>query len=231
MTQSLSRRVVAITGALGNLGETLADMAAAQGADLVLIDQATIGLPTSHNRLVLSGVDLASLADCQDVARQINRYFGRLDALVNGAGGYAWEPLLGGTIDAWDRLYTLNLRTALNASKTLLPLLLQSSAGRIVNIGASMAAKAGLGMGAYAASKSSVLRLTESLAEELKDMSITVNAVLPSILDTPQNREAMPDAEHQRWVTPAQLAAVILFLISEQASAVTGTGIPVIGRM
>jgi NAD(P)-dependent dehydrogenase (short-subunit alcohol dehydrogenase family) len=86
-------------------------------------------------------------------------------------------------------------------------------------------------MGAYAASKSSVLRLTESLAEELKDMSITVNAVLPSVLDTPQNREAMPDAEHQRWVTPAQLAAVILFLISEQASAVTGTGIPVIGRM
>ncbi|WP_433589962.1 SDR family NAD(P)-dependent oxidoreductase [Pseudomonas koreensis] len=231
MTQSLSRRVVAITGALGNLGETLADMAAAQGADLVLIDQARIGLPSSHNRLVLSGIDLASLADCQEVARQINRYFGRLDALVNSAGGYAWEPLLGGTIEAWDRLYTLNLRTALNASKTLLPLLLQSSAGRIVNIGASMAAKAGFGMGAYAASKSSVLRLTESLAEELKDMSITVNAVLPSILDTPQNREAMPDAEHQRWVTPAQLAAVILFLISEQASAVTGTGIPVVGRM
>jgi NAD(P)-dependent dehydrogenase (short-subunit alcohol dehydrogenase family) len=109
--------------------------------------------------------------------------------------------------------------------------LLLQLGGRIVNIGASMAARAGLGMGAYAASKSSVLRLTESLAEELKDMSITVNAVLPSVLDTPQNREAMPDAEHQRWVTPAQLAAVILFLISEQASAVTGTGIPVIGRM
>jgi NAD(P)-dependent dehydrogenase (short-subunit alcohol dehydrogenase family) len=117
---------VAITGALGNLGETLADMAAARGADLVLIDQATITLPSSHNRLVLSGIDLTSFADCQDVAHQINRYFGRLDALVNGAGGYAWEPLLGGAIEAWDRLYSLNLRTALNASKALLPLLLQS---------------------------------------------------------------------------------------------------------
>ncbi|PTT30327.1 SDR family NAD(P)-dependent oxidoreductase [Pseudomonas sp. HMWF021] len=230
MTQSLSRRVVAITGALGNLGETLAEMAAAQGANLVLIDQAQMTMPCSHNRLVLSGVDLASISDCEEVAQQINRYFGRLDALINVAGGYAWEPLLGGALQAWDRLYTLNLRTALNASKALLPLLLQSPAGRIVNIGASMAAKAGLGMAAYAASKSSVLRLTEGLAEELKDMGITVNAVLPSILDTPQNRAAMPDAEHQRWVTPAQLAAVILFLISEQASAVTGTGIPVLGR-
>lgn len=231
MTRSLSRRVVAITGALGNLGETLAEMAAAQGADLVLIDQAPIAIPCSANRLILSGVDLTSFADCQEVAQQINDHYGRLDALVNVAGGYAWEPLLGGAIEAWDRLYTLNLRTALNASKAMLPLLLKSSAGRIVNIGASMAAKAGLGMGAYAASKSSVLRLTESLAEELKDMDITVNAVLPSILDTPQNRGAMPDADHQRWVTPAQLAAVILFLISEQASAVTGTGIPVMGRM
>lgn len=231
MTRSLSRRVVAITGALGNLGETLAEMAAAQGADLVLIDQAPIAIPYSANRLILSGVDLTSFADCQEVAQQINDHYGRLDALVNVAGGYAWEPLLGGAIEAWDRLYTLNLRTALNASKAMLPLLLKSSAGRIVNIGASMAAKAGLGMGAYAASKSSVLRLTESLAEELKDMDITVNAVLPSILDTPQNRGAMPDADHQRWVTPAQLAAVILFLISEQASAVTGTGIPVMGRM
>ncbi|MBK5373676.1 SDR family NAD(P)-dependent oxidoreductase [Pseudomonas sp. TH43] len=231
MTRSLSRRVVAITGALGNLGETLAEMAAAQGADLVLIDQAPIAIPCSAKRLILSGVDLTSFADCQEVAQQINDHYGRLDALVNVAGGYAWEPLLGGAIEAWDRLYSLNLRTALNASKAMLPLLLKSSAGRIVNIGASMAAKAGLGMGAYAASKSSVLRLTESLAEELKDMDITVNAVLPSILDTPQNRGAMPDADHQRWVTPAQLAAVILFLISEQASAVTGTGIPVMGRM
>lgn len=231
MTRSLSRRVVAITGALGNLGETLAEMVAAQGADLVLIDQAPIAIPCSAKRLILSGVDLTSFADCQEVAQQINDHYGRLDALVNVAGGYAWEPLLGGAIEAWDRLYTLNLRTALNASKAMLPLLLKSSAGRIVNIGASMAAKAGLGMGAYAASKSSVLRLTESLAEELKDMDITVNAVLPSILDTPQNRGAMPDADHQRWVTPAQLAAVILFLISEQASAVTGTGIPVMGRM
>jgi NAD(P)-dependent dehydrogenase (short-subunit alcohol dehydrogenase family) len=231
MNQSLSRRVVAITGALGNLGEALGIMAAAQGANLVLIDHAATSMPSSSKRLVLPGVDLTSFADCQDVARQIEQHFGQLDALVNVAGGFAWEPLLGAQTDTWDRLYALNVRTAVNASKAMLPLLLQSSAGRIVNIGAGAAIKAGLGMGAYAASKSGVLRLTESLAEELKDKGVTVNAVLPSILDTRQNREAMPDADPLRWVTPAKLASVIVFLLSDEASAITGAAIPVNGRV
>lgn len=231
MTHSLSRRVVAITGAQGNLGEILARMAAAQGAHLVLIDQAASAISSSAELLVLPGVDLTSYTDCEEVAKRIQEHFGRLDALVNVAGGFAWETVQHGETHTWDRLFELNLRTALNASKALLPLILQSAAGRIVNIGAGAAAKAGLGMGAYAASKSAVLRLTETLAEELKDNGITVNAVLPSILDTPQNRDAMPDAEHDRWVTPAQLSAVILFLLSDAASAVTGAGIPVTGRV
>lgn len=231
MNDSLARRVVAITGAFGNLGEMLARMAAAQGADLVLIDQAACTTGSSPQRLVLSGIDLTSAADCEDVARRIHEHFGRLDALVNVAGGFAWETLQHGETQTWSRLYELNVLTALNASKALLPLILQSSVARIVNIGAGAAAKAGLGMGAYAASKSAVLRLTESLAEELKDADVTVNAVLPSILDTPQNRDAMPDAEHARWVTPAQLSAVILFLLSDAAAAVTGAAIPVSGRV
>jgi NAD(P)-dependent dehydrogenase (short-subunit alcohol dehydrogenase family) len=231
MNDSLARRVVAITGAFGNLGATLARMAAAQGACLVLIDQTASAMPSSPTRLVLSGIDLTSYADCEEVARRIHEHFGRLDGLVNVAGGFAWESVQDGAPHTWDRLFALNVGTALNASKAMLPLLLESSAGRIVNIGAGAAAKAGLGMGAYAASKSGVLRLTESLAEELKDNGITVNAVLPSILDTPQNRDAMPDAEHDRWVTPAQLAAVILFLLSDAATAITGAGIPVTGRV
>ncbi|MCU1759814.1 SDR family NAD(P)-dependent oxidoreductase [Pseudomonas sp. 14P_8.1_Bac3] len=231
MNDSLARRVVAITGAFGNLGATLARMAAAQGACLVLIDQTASAMPSSPTRLVLSGIDLTSYADCEEVARRIHEHFGRLDGLVNVAGGFAWESVQDGAPHTWDRLFALNVGTALNASKAVLPLLLESSAGRIVNIGAGAAAKAGLGMGAYAASKSGVLRLTESLAEELKDNGITVNAVLPSILDTPQNRDAMPDAEHDRWVTPAQLAAVILFLLSDAATAITGAGIPVTGRV
>lgn len=231
MDHLLSERVVAITGAFGNLGEALATLAAARGAKLVLIDRAPSPLPSSANLLVLPGVDLTSFAECQEVARRIDEHFGRLDALLNVAGGFAWEPILEGDVETWDRLYALNLRTALNTSKAALPLLLQSPAGRIVNIGAGAAAKAGFGMGAYAASKAGVLRLTESLAEELKDRGVTVNAVLPSIIDTPQNRDAMPDAQFQRWVTPEQLAGVILFLLSDEASAITGAGIPVNGRV
>lgn len=231
MNHSLTGRVVAVTGALGNLGEMLARMAAAQGARLVLIDRAASTIGSSPELMMLSGVDLTSYADCEEVARRIQAHFGRLDGLVNVAGGFAWETVQHGETQTWDRLFELNVRTALNASKALLPLLLQSPAGRIVNIGAGAAAKAGLGMGAYAASKSGVLRLTETLAEELKDKAITVNAVLPSILDTPQNRDAMPDAEHDRWVSPAELSAVILFLLSDAASAVTGASIPVSGRV
>lgn len=231
MDHPLSRRVIAITGAFGNLGDTLAGMAAAQGARLALIDRATSTLPSSSDLLVLPGVDLTSAADCRAVASRIEEHFGRLDALVNVAGGFAWEPIQGGDVETWDRLYSLNLRTALNTSQALLPLIRHSEAGRIVNIGAGAAAKAGLGMGAYAASKAGVLRLTESLAEELKDQGVTVNAVLPSIIDTPQNREAMPEAEFARWVTPAQLAAVILFLLSDAAAAITGAGIPVNGKV
>ncbi|MCY1454645.1 3-oxoacyl-[acyl-carrier-protein] reductase FabG [compost metagenome] len=116
-------------------------------------------------------------------------------------------------------------------SKAALPLLTQGTHGRIVNIGAGAALKAGMGMGAYAASKAGVARLTESLAEELKDTGVTVNAVLPSIIDTLQNRADMPDADFSRWVSPAELAAVILFLLSSEASAVTGALIPVSGRV
>jgi NAD(P)-dependent dehydrogenase (short-subunit alcohol dehydrogenase family) len=106
-----------------------------------------------------------------------------------------------------------------------------ASGGRIVNIGANAAARAGLVMGAYTASKSGVARLTESLAEELKERGITVNALLPSIIDTPANRRDMPDADFSRWVKPEQLAATIVFLLSDEASAITGALIPVVGRV
>jgi len=107
---------------------------------------------------------------------------------------------------------------------------LQSGGGRIVNVGAMAAMKAAAGMGAYAASKAGVAQLTEALADELKDQRITVNAVLPSTLDTPKNRLDMPQADFTRWVTPAQAAEVIAFLVSDKASAVTGALIPLTGR-
>jgi NAD(P)-dependent dehydrogenase (short-subunit alcohol dehydrogenase family) len=150
---------------------------------------------------------------------------GGIDALLNIAGGFAWETLDGGAPATWDRLYRMNVTTAANACRAALPHLRASAAGRIVNVGANGALRS------YAASKAGVHRLTESLAEELKGGRITVNAVLPSIIDTPANRADMPNADPSLWVSPAELAAVMLFLASEAASAVTGALVPVTGRV
>ena len=158
--------------------------------------------------------------------------FGRIDALFNIAGGFRWEKIGDAAgAESWDRLFAINLKTALNASRAALPYFLEGRGGRIVNVGAQSAQRAAAGFGAYAASKSAVHRLTESLADELKLSGVTVNAVLPSIIDTPANRRDMPTAEFDRWVAPADLAAVMLFLASDAARAVTGALIPVLGRV
>jgi NAD(P)-dependent dehydrogenase (short-subunit alcohol dehydrogenase family) len=156
--------------------------------------------------------------------------FGRLDVLVNIAGGFRWQTLSDGDIAGWDQMYAINLKTALVACKAALPSILKSDTGRVINIGAGAAAKAAAGMGAYAASKSGVLRLTESLSEEVKDRGVTVNAVLPGTIDTPQNRKDMPDADKSRWVAAEAIADVVLFLASPAARAVTGAAVPVFGR-
>ena len=157
-------------------------------------------------------------------------HFGRLDVLINIAGAFSFETIAEGDPKTWQRLYAINVLTALNASRAAIPHLVASSAGRIVNIGAMGALQAGSGMGPYAASKAGVHRLTEALAAELKG-KVTVNAVLPSTIDTPANRASMPKADFAKWVTGAELANVILFLASDEASAVTGALLPVSGRV
>jgi len=155
---------------------------------------------------------------------------GGLDVLVNVAGGFVWQTLEDGDLAAWSRMFALNTLTCATACKAALPHLLASAAPRIVSVGAGGAVKAGAGMGAYAASKAGVHRLTESLAEELKGR-VTVNAVLPSIIDTPTNRSDMPDADFTAWVTPHEVAQAILWLASEAAGGVTGALLPVSGRV
>ena len=157
-------------------------------------------------------------------------HFGRLDALINIAGGFAFEAVAEGDPKTWQRMYMLNVVTALNASRSAIPHLAAAGSGRIVNVGAMGALQAGAGMGAYAASKAGVHRLTEALAAEWKGR-ITVNAVLPSTIDTAANRASMPKADFAKWVTPDELANVILFLTSDAASAVTGALLPVSGRV
>ncbi|WP_340053233.1 SDR family NAD(P)-dependent oxidoreductase [Pseudomonas sp. JAI120] len=235
MNLNLDGRVVAVTGAFGILGMAVAEEIVRQGGRVAMIDRAAEPagvLPAIlADALLLGNIDLTSYESAQKAIGQIVSELGALDALVNIAGGFRWETLADGDLSSWDFLYAINLRTAATASKAALGALLESSTGRIVNIGAGAALKSGMGMGAYAASKAGVARLTESLSEELKDKGVTVNAVLPSIIDTPQNRSDMPDAEFDRWVKPSDLAAVIAFLLSPQASAVTGALIPVSGRV
>lgn len=225
----MTGRSFAITGAFGVLGQAVANAAAAAGEKVALIDVAPSG-PGPDGAFVRGGVDLTDAGAANAAIDAVAAEFGGLDVLVNVAGGFAWETVSEGDPATFDRLYTLNTRTCLNASRAAIPHLSASTAGRIVNVGAFGALKAAAGMGAYAASKSGVHRLTEALAEELKGR-VTVNAVLPSIIDTPANRADMPKAKFDTWVRPEELAAVILFLGSESASAVTGALLPVIGRV
>ena len=226
----LQDKVVIITGASGALGKVVAEAALARGAHVAGIDYSPAQRSPNETRLDLGGVDLTDAAQAKRAIDQATLHFGRLDALINIAGGFAFETVADGDPKTWQRMTALNVTTALNASRAAIPHLLKSSAARIVNIGALGALQAGSGMGAYAASKAGVHRLTEALAAEHKG-KITVNAVLPSIIDTSANRESMPKADFSKWVSPQELAEVVLFLASDAASAVTGALLPVTGRV
>lgn len=222
-------KVIVITGGFGALGRAVRDVAVAQGARVALIDYAPSPAEFAADPLALGGVDITKFDAAAAALKQIHDAAGRIDALLNIAGGFVWRPLADADSAVWDRMYDINLKTAMNASKAALPYL-QASNGAIVNVGAAAALKAGAGMGAYAAAKAGVLKLTESLAEELKG-KVRINAVLPSIIDTGANRKDMPNADFASWVQPEELASVMLFLASDAASAVTGALVPVTGRV
>lgn len=226
----LSGKVLAVTGSDGALGRAVVATLSAYGARPALISRSQAGAARA-GALQFGGVDLTLAEAARSVMERIAGAAGRLDGLINLAGGFRSEKLAGGTLESWDAMYKLNLITAVNACQAALPYLVQSTGGRIVNVGAMGAVKAAAGMGPYAASKAGVAQLTEALAAEMKQSRVTVNAILPSTLDTPKNRRDMPQADFTRWVAPAEAAEVIAFLVSEQASALTGALIPVAGRV
>jgi len=230
---TLRGKVVAITGASGRLGRAVVEAALEAGARVAALDHAQTASQTAPaGVLALGGLDLAETAVAAQALDEVVARLGRLDVLVNIAGTFRWETLAEGSADTWDLLYRTNVRTAVCASRAAIPHMVRNGGGRIVNIGAAAAVtKAGAGMGAYTASKAGLLKLTEALAEELKDQRITVNAVLPSIIDTPANRAAMPEADFSRWVAPRDIAKLIVFLSSDDAQAVTGALIPIVGRV
>lgn len=223
----LKDKVVAITGGNGNLGRAVGEAALQQGATVALLDTAFKNVAPAGRSSVHS-VDLLNT----QATRACFEKLGRIDVLCNVAGGFAMGATVHETPDEfWNRMFDLNVRTLLNAVRAAVPGMVQRKSGRIINIGAAAALSGVPMMGAYCAAKSVVIRLTESMDGELKDKGINVNCVLPSIIDTPQNRADMPNADPALWVSPAQLAEVILFLGSDAAGAIHGAAIPVKNRV
>jgi NAD(P)-dependent dehydrogenase (short-subunit alcohol dehydrogenase family) len=211
----LTTRTVIITGAAGNLGRALVKAFAGEEANVVPVD-----LPT----------DLLDQKQVDAVVDKAIKRFKRIDVLCNIAGGFRMgKPLHETSDEDWNFLLDLNARTVLHTARAVVPHMLKAGGGKIVNVGAYAAQKGAANMGAYVASKSAVIRLTETMSAELREKNINVNCVLPTIIDTPQNRKDMPKADPKRWVAPADLASVIVFLASDEARAIHGAAIPVSG--
>jgi NAD(P)-dependent dehydrogenase (short-subunit alcohol dehydrogenase family) len=223
-------KIVIVTGGFGVLGHAVAEAALAAGAYVALPGREHMSkLPEQERLLVLGGVDLTDFSAVTQAFETVAARFGKIDGLANVAGGFRWQTLGDGDLTGWTEQFRMNLLTAATATKAALPYL-RASQGAIVNVASAPAKKAGAGMGAYAASKAGVLRLTESLAEEEKNAGVRVNAVLPTIIDTPRNRADMPKADFSRWVKPEDIAKVILFLLSGEAKAITGAELLISGR-
>jgi NAD(P)-dependent dehydrogenase (short-subunit alcohol dehydrogenase family) len=233
-----SGQTALVTGASGNLGAAVAQAFFQSGANVAAVDRATGVLETllpqtsilPHVHLA-EGVDITDPQSVERVVQEILGRFGRIDVLVNTVGGFrAGKPVHETELETWDFMMNLNARSAFIVSRAVIPAMLAQGRGAIVNIGSSAALKGTANSAAYAASKSAVARLTESMAEEYKRQGINVNSVLPGTIDTPQNRQAMPKADYSLWVKPEQLAKVILFLASEDARPIHGALIPVFGK-
>jgi NAD(P)-dependent dehydrogenase (short-subunit alcohol dehydrogenase family) len=223
------KRTVIVTGASGNLGRAVAQAFADLGANLVLLDLKRGDLQETERQMVLEA-NLLEQESVRAATESAMRRFGRIDVLCNIAGGFRMGAPVHETSDAdWDFLFGVNARSVLNTARAVVPAMLKSGGGKIVNIGAFAAQRGAASMGAYVASKSAVIRLTESMAAELREKNINVNCVLPTIIDTPENRAAMPQAAWERWVSPEALADVIVFLSSDAARAVHGAALPVVG--
>lgn len=226
------QRTVVVTGAAGRLGSAVAAAFHAEGAGLVLLDRDAARLealfgPWKRTALALATdlFDADRVREC--VARALDR-FGSIDVLCNIAGGFEMGPLVHEIDDAgWNRMFSLNCRTLINASRAVVPHMIERGKGAIVNVGSAAALRGQPGMSAYGASKAVVMRLTESMSAELMSHGINVNCVLPSTLDTPENRAAMPKADPAKWVAPDDLARIIAFLCSPAARPIHGAALPV----
>lgn len=231
---AFSGKTVIVTGAAGNLGRAVAHAFAGRGANLILADLHRHGLEQAYgaenSQRMFAAVNLLDQEQVNLMVQNAMERFRRIDVLCNLAGGFRMGPPVHETSDAdWNFMFDINARSMLQAVRAVAPRMIDAGAGKIINVGAYGALQGRANMGPYCASKSAVIRLTETMAAELREKGINVNCVLPSIIDTPENRADMPGADPSRWVSPDALADTIVFLASDSARAIHGAAIPVIG--
>jgi len=225
-------KCVLVTGAAGALGIAVARRFARTGAKLALLDKSIAPLRTQEASLggLAIEVDLLAAQAVGSAVREVHSKLGPIEVLCNIAGGFrSGSPVHETSPELWRDMLDVNAMSLLNVVSAVVPGMLRQRSGKIVNVGAMSALAGQAGMGPYIAAKSAVMRLTESMAAELRDKGINVNCVLPSIIDTPANRRDMPEADHSRWVSPDAIADVIIFLASKAARDVHGAAVPVTG--
>src|SRR5438552_7518455 len=234
---NLQNKITIITGAVGNLGTATARLCQQSGAKMVLVDrspdrvrEAFNDIADSPNHLLAGGVDLSDATSLGKLIEQILGKFGRVDALVNTVGGYrGGKPVHEADLADWDFLFNVNVRTTLLCCRAVIPQMLRQGRGTIINVASRDGLSGSAGYAAYSASKSAVLRLTESLASEVKASDININCIMPGTIDTPQNRAAVPNGDFSKWVEPSAIADVVLFLASDASRAINGAALPVYG--
>ena len=220
-----SNRVVLVTGAAGALGKAVVEKFATGDATVAQLD--VVPIDNAHYSAVC---DLTDSESCKEAVAAIVDSLGAIDVLANIAGGFTMGETVHEISDeTWDFMFGLNAKSVINMARAVLPVMLPRQSGKIVNIGARAGLRGAPNMAAYSASKSVVMRLTESLADELKEEGINVNAILPSIIDTERNRQDMPNADFNKWVAPAAIAEVVAFLASAAADPIHGALLPVEG--
>ena len=234
MSSASAARTVIVTGAPGNLGRAVASAFQQRGDNLVLFGHRRESLASAFGaesaKQMFAVADLLNRPQVDAAVSSALERYGRLDVLCNIAGGFRMGAKVHETSDGdWNFLFDVNVRTVLNMVRTVVPHMIAAGGGRVVNVGAHAALKGVAEMGAYCAAKSTVIRITESMAAELREKGINVNCVLPTIIDTPENRAAMPKAEPARWVAPTDLARIFVFLASDDAQAIHGASVSVSG--
>ncbi len=231
-------RVALVTGGTGGLGAAVIRAFLDRGCSVAVtyrddaeIDGLRATIPAAGERLLPVKADLADTDQVAQAVRQVVGTWARIDDLVNLVGGWAGGKPVWETTDAeWERMLTLNLRTVFACCRAVVPQMIAQGSGRIVNVSTRTAVQPAPGAAAYAVSKRGVITLTETLALELRDHGVTANCVLPSVIDTPANRQSLARANFSRWVRPEQLAAIIAWLTSDEAAPISGAAIPVYGR-